>query len=368
MWFAGNSVMADLVKQFALPSTALSHLTSVVQLGFISGTLFFAILSIPDRFKPSQVFFASALVGALFNALTLLDNNTFFTLLLFRFLTGFFLAGIYPVGMKIAADYYDKSLGKSLGFLVGALVLGTAFPHAVIGFFEILPWKTVLLTTSGLAFLGGISMLLFVPEGPLRKQGGKLQLSAIKLILKDKQFRSAAIAYFGHMWELYAFWTFVPSIILYYFDMHKLNYANNSIPSFLIIGIGSLACVISGIIAAKMGSKRIAYLALFGSMLCCLLSPLAILQPWYGLFLGFMFIWGILVIADSPLLSTLVAQNAPPEFKGSALTLVNCLGFSITIVSIQLCSLLFQNWNAYTFMILAIGPLLGLFALKSKKL
>ena len=129
LWFASNAVMGDLVATFGLDASALSHLTSAVQFGFIAGTLVFALLAIADRFSPARVFFISALLGAAANLGALLDSNTLASLLLFRFGTGFFLAGIYPVGMKIAADYYEKGLGKSLGYLVGALVLGTTFPH-----------------------------------------------------------------------------------------------------------------------------------------------------------------------------------------------------------------------------------------------
>ncbi|MFT7452415.1 MAG: MFS family permease, partial [Patescibacteria group bacterium] len=129
LWFAGNAVMGDLAINFNLPSSALGHLTSAVQFGFISGTLVFALLAIADRFSPSKVFGLCAFVGALFNLGAIHDGNTLWTLLSLRFMTGFCLAGIYPVGMKIAADYFEKGLGKSLGYLVGALVLGTAFPH-----------------------------------------------------------------------------------------------------------------------------------------------------------------------------------------------------------------------------------------------
>jgi len=162
--------MSDLVNAFNLESSALGHLTSAVQFGFIFGTLVFAIFTIADRFATSKVFFVSALLGAAFNLGTTLDNNTFTSLIFFRFMTGFFLAGIYPVGMKIAADYFQKGLGKSLGFLVGALVLGTAFPHLLKGIGAELPWKMILFITSGLATLGGLLMLILVPNGPFRTQ------------------------------------------------------------------------------------------------------------------------------------------------------------------------------------------------------
>ena len=164
MWFAGNAVISELVSHFALPTGAMGHLTSVVQFGFISGTLVFALLTLADRFSPSFVFLVSAIIGGVFNLAIIMEGNGFASLLLFRFLTGFFLAGIYPVGMKIAADYYSEGLGKSLGFLVGALVVGTAFPHLLKGFSLDLPWRSVFIITSLLSVSGGALIMLFCPK------------------------------------------------------------------------------------------------------------------------------------------------------------------------------------------------------------
>ncbi|WP_415223600.1 MFS transporter, partial [Psychroserpens sp.] len=168
LWFASNAVMSNLVKVFDLNNEAIGYLTSSVQFGFIVGTLIFAILTIADRFSPSKVFFISAVLGALSNSAIIWDENTLTSLLVFRFLTGFFLAGIYPVGMKIASDYYKKGLGKSLSFLVGALVLGTAFPHILKCFIDVSFWKPIIITTSTTALLGGFLILLLVPDGPNR--------------------------------------------------------------------------------------------------------------------------------------------------------------------------------------------------------
>jgi len=192
LWFAGNGVMNDLASSFHLNRNALGHLTSAVQLGFIAGTLVFAVLTIADRFSPSRVFFISAMVGAFFNLGTILQDNGFVSLLGFRFMTGFFLAGIYPVGMKIAADYYQKGLGKSLGFLVGALVVGTAFPHLIKGFSGELPWRLVLILTSSIAAFGGLLMLIIVPDGPYRRSSQKLDLSTSYKVFRNQHFRSAA--------------------------------------------------------------------------------------------------------------------------------------------------------------------------------
>ncbi|MEL6591973.1 MAG: MFS transporter [Bacteroidota bacterium] len=242
LWFAGNGVMEDLITAFALSDSALSSMTSAVQFGFIIGTLLFAILTIADRFPPSKVFFVSALLGAAFNLCVIFPQNSFFSLVAFRFLTGFCLAGIYPVGMKIAADYYQSGLGKSLSFLVGALVLGTAFPHflksTTIGAADF-PWQYVLVITSALAILGGAMIVLLVPNGPFRKASQGLDLGAITRIFQSTDFRAASIGYFGHMWELYAFWAFVPLMLKIHVSLHEVPDLNLSFWSFMIIGLGS---------------------------------------------------------------------------------------------------------------------------------
>ncbi|AXG72418.1 major facilitator superfamily protein [Kordia sp. SMS9] len=357
--------MNDLKLHFLLEESALSYLTSILQFGFIAGTLIFAILSIADRFAPSKVFFGCALLGAVFNIALIWKGNTFTSILLFRFCTGFFLAGIYPVGMKIAADYYEKGLGKSLGFLVGALVIGTAFPHLLKEIKGNLPWEFVLIATSSLAVLGGILMIGFVPNGPFRKASQKINLAAIPTIFKKQKFRSAAFGYFGHMWELYAFWAFVPLLLQMYTNMHPETTFNIPLLSFTIIAIGGFACVIGGFMAQKVGVKRVAFTALFLSCSCCLVAPFLFSINAPVLFISFLLFWGMVVIADSPLFSTLVAQNAPPELKGTALTIVNCIGFFITIISILLIDTLRTMTNSPTILlILAVGPILGLLALR----
>lgn len=368
LWFAGNAVMGDLVSSFGLSDGALGHLTSSVQFGFITGTLLFAVLTIADRFSPSRVFFCCALAGAFCNYGMTFGGNTPFTLLAIRFATGFFLAGIYPVGMKIAADYYQKGLGKSLGYLVGALVLGTAFPHALKSLGTALPWRDVLLYTSLIAVVGGLGMLLLVPDGPYRRAGKALDLAAAFRVFRKPPFSAAAMGYFGHMWELYTFWAFVPVALQVYVQLHpEVGSINLSFWSFLIIGIGGLGCVVGGYLSERFGPKWVAAFALGGSGLLCLLAPFVFMLPQLGLFLACLLLWGLLVVADSPLFSTMVAQNAPAESKGSALTIVNCIGFAITIVSIQLLSTIQQDLILpYSFVILAAGPAFGLWALLRK--
>lgn len=367
MWFAGNAVLSELVITFSLPDTVLGALTSSIQFGFICGTLVFAILAIADRFSPSKVFLVSAMAGAAFNLAGIWPGNTFFSLLASRFMTGFFLAGIYPVGMKIAADYYQKGLGKSLGFLVGALVLGTAFPHLLRGLGQEFPWKAALFITSGLAALGGGMMLAFVPDGPHRSKATRPDFTMFFAVFRNRPFRAAAFGYFGHMWELYAFWAFVPLLLSSYLANWPNVGVSPSLMSFFIIGAGALGCVISGYLSQRLGPRKVAALALSCSGACCLLAPLVFLLP-PVFFLGFLLIWGVSVVADSPLFSTLVAGSTAPDRKGTALTIVNCLGFALTILSIQLL-VAAGEWldPAARMPLLAIGPALGLWGLFSDR-
>lgn len=368
LWFAGNAINTDMAKELNLDQHFLAHLTSAIQFGFIIGTLIFAIFTISDRFSPSIVFFCSAILAGLFNLGLCINNITETQILLFRFLTGFFLAGIYPVGMKIASDYFQSGLGKSLGFLVGALVLGTAFPHLLKDLSLGFSWKYVLYTTTSLSAIGGLSIVLFVPNGPYRKAGQKIELNAFVSGFKIQNFRSVAFGYFGHMWELYSFWAFVPLMLFAHNQHYPAVNLNVPLYSFLIIASGAVACVFSGILSQFYGVQKIATISLILSCCCCILSPFFLFNSSTLFFLGFLFFWALVVIADSPLFSTLVAQNAPEESRGTSLTIVNCIGFSITVISIQLINLVSDSINAqFIYMILAIGPLLGLIGLRNKR-
>lgn len=360
--------MIDIAKEQNLDLDFLAHLTSAIQFGFVTGTLVFAIFSISDRFSPSLVFFVSSVLAGLFNLGICINSIVPTEILLFRFFTGFFLAGIYPVGMKIASDYFKTGLGKSLGFLVGALVIGTAFPHLLKNFIIAFSWKYVLYSTTILSFIGGLIIFIFVPNGPYHEAGQKIKLTAFINGFKNKNFRSAAFGYFGHMWELYTFWAFVPIMLASYNTHYPQANLNVSLLSFLIIASGGVACILSGTLSEYFGVKKIASLSLFISFLCCIISPLFLFSNSTFLFITFLFIWGLSVIADSPLFSSLVSKNAPRESRGTSLTIVNCIGFFITILSIQLISLLSGKISAqYIYMLLAIGPILGLIALLGNK-
>ncbi|WP_299153629.1 nitrate/nitrite transporter [uncultured Christiangramia sp.] len=368
LWFAGNAVMPELTSVLELSSNALSLLTSAVQSGFILGTLLFAFLSISDKFSPTQVFFLCAIFGSIFNLATILEENNLYSLMIIRFLVGFSLAGIYPVGMKIASDHFEKGLGRSLGFLVGALVLGTGFPHLLKATSEIvqLSWNVVIISTSALALSGGLLLRMLVPDGPFRKPHKAKNSANIFKLFQNSNFRSAAFGYFGHMWELYAFWAFVPFMLKIYNHFHPDSISNIPLYSFLIIGSGAVACAISGILSERFGVAHVARTALIFSGICCLISPLLMLFASEVFFIIFLIFWGVMVIADSPLFSTLIARSAPAEGRGTALTLVNSIGYAITILSIQIVGrsqeLLPQQ---YMFVILAAGPILGVIYIKN---
>jgi MFS family permease len=365
LWFAGNAVLAELQRDWQLPADALGYVTSAVQLGFISGTLVFAFFAVADRHSPRLVFLTCALLGGASGLATFAVAPHFTGLLLVRFLCGFFLAGIYPVGMKIAAGWYREGLGSAIGFLVGALVLGTAFPHLLKGSGHGLSWEAVTLGVSATAIAGGLVMLWFVPDGPHLARGrAAFDPRALAVVFGSRAFRASAFGYFGHMWELYAFWAYVPFALAAHAKLAALAAFNVPFWSFCIIAAGFAGCAVGGVISLKSGSARVAFAQLSVSGLCCLLSPLFYHAPTPA-YLAFLVVWGIVVVGDSPQFSTLNAQNAPPSLVGSALTIANSIGFAISIVSIQLLNALAGVLPAeWLFVPLAVGPMFGLAALR----
>ncbi len=363
LWFAGNAVIGDLQRDLGMSEAALGYVTSAVQLGFIVGTLVFAFFALSDIHSPRIVYFVCSLAGAAANAATYAFAEGLASVLAWRFATGFFLAGIYPVGMKIASGWYRKDLGNALGFLVGALVLGTAFPHLLRGLGQALPWQTVLVGVSVLAACGGLAMLAFVPDGPYLAKGATFDPRALASIFRAPGFRSSAFGYFGHMWELYAFWAFVPVVMAAHIGAKDAGLVNISLWTFSIIAVGALGCVTGGLVSKRVGSAPVAFAQLFTSGACCALSPMLFYAP-TPIYLAFLALWGVAVAGDSPQFSALNAAHAPRAFVGSALTIANCIGFAITIGSIELL-----NWAAskigaqWLFLMLLPGPVFGLAAL-----
>lgn len=363
LWFAGNAILVDLQNVMNVGINDTGIVTSSIQLGFITGTLIFALFSLSDRYSPRKLFFVCSILGSLSNLFIYLFAYNLFSLLVLRFITGFFLTGIYPIGMKIAAGWYKKDLGNAIGLLVGALVFGTAFPHLLKSIGGSLPWELVIIFVSAISITGGTLLFLFVQDGPFIASGTKFNPRAIFKIFKYQEFRSAAIGYFGHMWELYTFWALIPAILLYYL---KINLADLNIFfwSFIIIGSGSLGCILGGLISKKTGSAKVAFTQLAFSAGCCLLSPF-MFHTSTTVFIIFLIIWGIVVIGDSPQYSAVVALSVPKELVGSGLTLLNSIGFSITILSLWVTyQLLGIIEIPFALLILSLGPIIGLFSLR----
>ena len=387
LWFAGNAVLGDLQAEWTLGGGTISAMTSAVQLGFIFGTLVFALLAIADRLPAHRVFLVSSLLAAGCNAGTVaLDGGELFAFLALRFGVGFFLAGVYPVGMKLAASWYrpavgeqsvgDQRLGRALSFLVAALVLGTAFPHLVRALGSSLPWRSVMLLVSLIAVAGGVAMVLLVPEGSRLRDSPSavattgprpgLDLRSLVAVFRIPAFRASTLGYFGHQWELYAMWAFVPVIVGAHLSAGEGERLAAGVPawSFAVIAAGAIGSVGGGLLAPRLGSARVAVTQLAISGLCCLLLPLLFLAPAW-LFFPFLLMWGVSAVGDSPQYSALNASAAPPAQVGSALTLVVSLGFGLKVGSIELLGALSRSIAPRFFGLpLLLGPIIGLLAMR----
>jgi MFS family permease len=351
LWFAGTAAAPELLPE----QPAL--LTIAVQVGFVVGTLGFAFLNVADRFPPERVFLASSIVGAVANgALVWVDGAP--TLVALRFVTGLSLAGVYPVGMKILASW-TPDLGHSLGWLIAALTLGSGSPYLVraLG----LPWQTVLLTASVGALVGGALVGVMVRAGPLLPARSPFDATAFARAFKKPAFRRSALGYFGHMWELYAFWGLVALFLA----------ASPTLPdaplvaglTFFVFLAGALGAVGGGLLSRRVGEARVALGALLLSATCCLLAPWAWAAPLplLAIFLG---VWGAAVIADSAQFSALSARAAPRGYVGTSLTLQNTIGFAITFVSLGVVPLVAETFGwRWAFLALVPGPLLGALAI-----
>ena len=361
LWFSMNSVADDLMAAWEINLAGIGLLTNAVQLGFVAGTLLFAFSGIADRFRPSRIFSLCALLGALFNALFALYADSILMGSLLRFLVGVCLAGIYPVGMKLIITWDPEKASQRLAQLVGMLILGTALPHATRYFGVDWPWQSVILFSSLLAVLAMV-LIFWLGDGPHLKIStpSKIKPISIRTIFAIPAYRSSALGYFGHMWEVYAFWALVPVLVA---TTHNIsNPIELSGFAFLVIAMGTAGCLIGGQLSKTISSSRVASYALGLSGLCCLLYPWVKDVP---LLLQLMFwaIWGMSAAADSPQLSAISAKSCPPEFVGTALTIQNAIGFGITMISIQLCTVLMPYLNHYISWVLLPGPILGLLLL-----
>jgi MFS transporter, DHA1 family, inner membrane transport protein len=366
-WFAVNAVMPDLQRAFAWPAADIGPLSAAVQWGFIAGTLVFALLAVADRFSARRVFLLCALASALCTAgaAWAASTGSWWGLWAWRCATGFFLAGIYPVGMKIAAQWFAQGLGAALGLLVGALVLGSASAHALRAAGAAWPWEAVFIGTALASVAAGAMVAWGLPEPPAQANATARGLSwpamraALATLWTDRRVRASVFGYFGHMWELYTVWVLVPTILATRLSGPALSWA-----AFAVLGAGAIGCAGGGALALRLGGARVAAIQLATSGLCCLAAPWLMHSPTW-LFALWLLLWGITVAGDSPQFSALTASNAPRHAVGSVLTLTNCIGFAISALSIEA----FVAWSktmslAMVLPWLAIGPVLGLLAMR----
>jgi MFS family permease len=362
LWFSASAVVPALRAEWGLSDAGVTWLTLAVQLGFVLGTFTSAILNLPDVFKPRHLIAMSAIGGSVANGCFALFAHAGFSATALRFMTGFFLAGVYPPGMKVMASWFTKGRGAALGVLIGALTLGKATPY-LINAIGSQNWRMNLLAGSALALLCGIIVLFFVTDGPQAVATAPFDPSQVKKVLTDRAVRLANFGYFGHMWELYAMWTWIPLMIRASFAaQHQAPHLAET-ASFLIIAAGTAGCIVAGILADRIGRTVVASAAMIISGLCCLTIGLLFHAPPFWLLL-LALIWGASVVADSAQFSACVTELADRQYVGTALTLQTCIGFLITAFSVQLIPILVRQvgWE-YAFIALFPGPLLGTLAM-----